>query len=104
VNALSVDVGFLAAKPTQVDEFWRVGNDAGASGDTAPGNQSIGGTSAYAAPLRDPSGNRIAAIHTGSARRLDNVVDYVRIGVRNLAGAAALASCRRRACRPSIFT
>ena len=83
-----LDVGFLAAGPTQVDEFWRVGNDAGASGDTTPGNQRIGGTSAYAAALRDPSGNRVAAVHTGSPRRLDNVVDYVRIGVRNLAAAA----------------
>ena len=60
-------IGFTAPSRGQVDEFWRVGTDAGYRDDGAPGLRPQYSDDYYGAFLRDPNGNSVEAVHHADA-------------------------------------
>ncbi|MHB8533672.1 MAG: VOC family protein [Solirubrobacteraceae bacterium] len=81
-------VGFVAPSRPHVDEFWRVGSEAGYADDGAPGERSQYTPGYYGAFLRDPDGNSIEAVHHEDTRRGGNI-DHLWIGVAELKAAEA---------------
>ena len=61
-------VGFAAPSREDVDEFWRVGTEAGYQDDGAPGPRPQYTEDYYGAFLLDPDGNSAEAVHHGDAR------------------------------------
>ena len=61
-------VGFVAPSRSHVDEFWRVGTEAGYRDDGAPGRRPQYGADYYGGFLLDPDGNSSEAVHHGSLR------------------------------------
>jgi catechol 2,3-dioxygenase-like lactoylglutathione lyase family enzyme len=61
-------VAFIAPSRERVDEFWRVGTEAGYRDNGAPGERVIYPGGYYAAFLLDPDGNNVEAVHHRSAR------------------------------------
>jgi catechol 2,3-dioxygenase-like lactoylglutathione lyase family enzyme len=61
-------VAFAAASRAHVDEFWRVGTEAGYDEDGAPGPRPQYREDYYGAFLLDPDGNSVEAVHHGAAR------------------------------------
>ena len=61
-------VAFMAPSREHVDEFWRVGTEAGYRDNGAPGERVIYPDGYYAAFLLDPDGNNVEAVHHRSAR------------------------------------
>ncbi len=57
--------GFLVSSHEQVDAFYRTAMDHGGTDDGAPGLRPHYGPAWYAAYLRDPSGNKLAAVYNG---------------------------------------
>jgi catechol 2,3-dioxygenase-like lactoylglutathione lyase family enzyme len=76
-------VGFVAPSREQVDEFWRVGIDAGYEDDGPPGDRPQYTPNYYGAFLRDPDGNSAEAVrHDFVAER--GHIDHLWIRVRDL--------------------
>jgi catechol 2,3-dioxygenase-like lactoylglutathione lyase family enzyme len=79
-------IGFVAPSRAYVDEFWRVGTEAGFRDDGAPGPRSEYGGDYYGGFLLDPDGNSAEAVHHGSLRA-DGVIDHVWMRVADVAKA-----------------
>jgi catechol 2,3-dioxygenase-like lactoylglutathione lyase family enzyme len=80
--------GFTARSRGEVDEFWRVGTDAGYRSDGEPGPRPQYREDYYGAFLLDPDGNSIEAVHHG-ARRDDGRIDHLWLRVSDIAASAA---------------
>jgi catechol 2,3-dioxygenase-like lactoylglutathione lyase family enzyme len=79
-------VGFAAPSREQVDEFWRVGTEAGYSDDGQPGPRPKYREDYYGAFLLDPDGNSAEAVHHSGIRR-DGIIDHLWIRVADVAAA-----------------
>jgi catechol 2,3-dioxygenase-like lactoylglutathione lyase family enzyme len=79
-------IGFVAPSRAHVDEFWRVGTEAGFRDDGAPGPRPEYGGDYYGGFLLDPDGNSAEAVHHGSLRA-DGVIDHVWMRVADVAKA-----------------
>ena len=79
-------IAFAAPSPEQVDEFWRVGTEAGYADDGEPGPRPEYRDDYYGAFLRDPDGNSAEAVHHGALRR-GGIVDHLWIRVADVAAA-----------------
>ena len=77
-------IGFSAPSRAHVDEFWRVGREAGYRDDGAPGPRPQYGSDYYGGFLLDPDGNSAEAVHHETLRT-DGGVDHVWIRVRDVA-------------------
>jgi catechol 2,3-dioxygenase-like lactoylglutathione lyase family enzyme len=78
-------VAFVAASREDVDEFWRVGTEAGYAEDGAPGPRPQYREDYYGAFLLDPDGNSVEAVHHGAVR--GGGIDHLWIRVADLAAA-----------------
>jgi catechol 2,3-dioxygenase-like lactoylglutathione lyase family enzyme len=81
-------VAFAAPSRAHVDEFWRVGTEAGYRDDGPPGPRPQYREDYYGSFLLDPDGNSAEAVHHGVMRR-DGVVDHLWIRVADVAAATA---------------
>jgi catechol 2,3-dioxygenase-like lactoylglutathione lyase family enzyme len=81
-------VGFFAPSRADVDEFWRVGTEAGYRDDGSPGPRPQYSDDYYGAFLLDPDGNSVEAVHHGSLRNGGNV-DHLWIRVSDVEAATA---------------
>ena len=77
-------VGFGASSPAVVDEFWRVGIDAGFTDDGPPGPRPEYGGDYYGGFLLDADGNSVEAAHHGSLRG-GGCIDHLWIRVSSIA-------------------
>jgi catechol 2,3-dioxygenase-like lactoylglutathione lyase family enzyme len=77
-------IGFVAPSRAEVDEFWRVGTEAGYRDEGPPGPRPEYGADYYGAFLLDPDGNSAEAVHHGSLRS-GGVIDHVWIRVADVA-------------------
>ena len=77
-------VGFPAASREKVDEFWRVGVDAGYQSDGEPGPRPEYGEDYYGGFLLDPDGNSAEAVHYGQGLREGGVIDHLWIRVADV--------------------
>ena len=80
-------VGFVAPSRAHVDEFWRVGTEAGYGDDGAPGPRPQYRDDYYGAFLLDPDGNSAEAVHHGSLRSDGGWVDHLWMRVADVAAA-----------------
>jgi len=78
-------VAFAAASRADVDEFWRVGTEAGYRDDGAPGPRPQYSADYYGAFLLDPDGNSAEAVHHGTSGR--GGIDHLWIRVADVAAA-----------------
>jgi len=78
-------IGFPAASREKVDDFWRVGVDAGYRSDGEPGPRPEYGEDYYGGFLLDPDGNSAEAVHYAEKLRDDGTVDHLWIRVRDVA-------------------
>jgi catechol 2,3-dioxygenase-like lactoylglutathione lyase family enzyme len=76
-------IGFFAPSRAHVDEFWRVGTDAGYRDDGQPGPRPQYRDDYYGAFLLDPDGNSAEAVHHGSARK-SGAIDHLWIRVADV--------------------
>jgi catechol 2,3-dioxygenase-like lactoylglutathione lyase family enzyme len=76
-------IGFFAPSRAHVDEFWRVGTEAGYPDDGAPGARPQYRPDYYGAFLLDPDGNSAEAVHHGREGR--SGVDHVWMRVADVA-------------------
>ncbi|HEX4930259.1 MAG TPA: VOC family protein [Gaiellaceae bacterium] len=76
-------IGFVAPSRAYVDEFWRVGTEAGYEDDGAPGPRPEYSDDYYGAFLIDPDGNSAEAVHHTSMREGGNI-DHLWIRVSDL--------------------
>jgi catechol 2,3-dioxygenase-like lactoylglutathione lyase family enzyme len=76
-------IGFRAPSREHVDEFWRVGVEAGYRDDGPPGPRPQYTPDYYGSFLLDPDGNSAEAVHHGGMRR-DGVIDHLWIRVADL--------------------
>jgi catechol 2,3-dioxygenase-like lactoylglutathione lyase family enzyme len=79
-------VAFVAPSRTQVDEFWRVGTEAGYREDGAPGPRPEYREDYYGAFLLDPDGNSAEAVHHAALRQ-GGAIDHLWIRVADVAAA-----------------
>jgi catechol 2,3-dioxygenase-like lactoylglutathione lyase family enzyme len=79
-------VGFVSPSTEQVDEFWRVGTEAGYTDDGPPGPRPEYRDDYYGAFLLDPDGNSAEAVHHGALRR-HGAIDHLWIRVVDVAAA-----------------
>ena len=77
-------VAFVAPSRAHVDEFWRVGTEAGYRDDGAPGLRPQYRDDYYGSFLLDPDGNSAEAVHHG-ALRAGGFVDHLWIRVADVA-------------------
>lgn len=82
--ARNLHIGFYAPTRELVDEFHRVGVAAGYEDDGAPGPRPQYTEDYYGAFLRDPSGNSIEAVNTGT-RREPGAIDHLWLRTRDVA-------------------
>ena len=80
---LRLHIGFVAPSRAAVDEFWRVGTDAGYRDDGAPGLRPQYRDDYYGAFLLDPDGNSAEAVHHGSLRR-GGFIDHLWIRIADV--------------------
>jgi catechol 2,3-dioxygenase-like lactoylglutathione lyase family enzyme len=78
-------IGFAASSREHVDEFWRIGTEAGYRDDGRPGLRSQYGPDYYGAFLLDPDGNSAEAVHQRAPR--GNAIDHLWIRVRDVEAA-----------------
>ena len=78
-------VAFAAPSRAHVDEFWRVGTEAGYDEDGAPGPRPQYREDYYGAFLLDPDGNSVEAVHHGAVRGAG--IDHLWIRVVDVAAA-----------------
>jgi catechol 2,3-dioxygenase-like lactoylglutathione lyase family enzyme len=76
-------VGFVAPSRAHVDEFWRVGTEAGYRDDGPPGPRPQYRDDYYGSFLLDPDGNSAEAVHHGAMRR-ESRVDHLWIRVADV--------------------
>jgi catechol 2,3-dioxygenase-like lactoylglutathione lyase family enzyme len=100
-------IGFVAPSRAHVDEFWRVGTEAGYRDDGAPGPRPQYRPDYYGAFLLDPDGNSAEAVHHGAQH--GGAIDHLWIRVADLVAAkrfyetiAACAGLRLRANMPHL--
>jgi len=77
-------VAFVAPSRAQVDEFWRVGTEAGYRSDGAPGPRPQYRDDYYGAFLLDPDGSSAEAVHHG-VLRVGGAIDHLWIRVADVA-------------------
>ena len=77
-------IGFSAPSREHVDEFWRVGTEAGYQTDGEPGPRPQYGPDYYGGFLLDPDGNSAEAVHHDSVRQ-DGIVDHLWLRVSDVA-------------------
>jgi catechol 2,3-dioxygenase-like lactoylglutathione lyase family enzyme len=80
-------VAFAAPSPALVDEFWRVGTDAGYQDDGPPGPRPQYREDYYGAFLLDPDGNSAEAVHHADAPARAGGIDHLWIGVADVTAA-----------------
>jgi catechol 2,3-dioxygenase-like lactoylglutathione lyase family enzyme len=80
----NLHIGFAAPTRGHVDEFWRVGTEAGYRDDGPPGPRPQYGDDYYGAFLLDPDGNSAEAVHHGSVRERATI-DHLWIRVADVA-------------------
>ncbi|HMB18652.1 MAG TPA: VOC family protein [Gaiellaceae bacterium] len=78
-------VAFVAASREDVDEFWRVGTEAGYQENGAPGPRPQYREDYSGAYLLDPDGNSVEAVHHGAVR--GGGIDHLWIRVADVAAA-----------------
>jgi catechol 2,3-dioxygenase-like lactoylglutathione lyase family enzyme len=78
-------IGFVAASRSDVDEFWRVGTQAGYRDDGEPGPRSQYRYDYYGSFLLDPDGNSVEAVHHGAMR--GGGIDHLWLRVADVAAA-----------------
>jgi catechol 2,3-dioxygenase-like lactoylglutathione lyase family enzyme len=78
-------VGFAARTPDHVDAFWRALTAAGYADDGAPGPRPQYRPDYYGAFVLDPDGNSVEAVHHGTLRDDDGVIDHLWLRVRDVA-------------------
>jgi catechol 2,3-dioxygenase-like lactoylglutathione lyase family enzyme len=78
-------MAFVAASREDVDEFWRVGTEAGYAEDGAPGPRPQYREDYYGAFLLDPDGNSVEAVHHGAVR--EGGIDHLWIRVADVTAA-----------------
>jgi len=78
-------VAFVAPARGHVDEFWRVGTEAGYCDDGAPGWRPQYREDYYGSFLLDPDGNSVEAVHHGAMR--GGGIDHLWIRVADVAAA-----------------
>ncbi len=76
-------IGFVAPSREQVEEFWRVGTEAGYRDDGAPGPRPQYSPDYYGSFLLDPDGNSAEAVHHEDRR--SGPIDHLWIRVGDLA-------------------
>lgn len=76
-------IGFAAPSRAHVDEFWRIGTEAGYTDDGPPGPRPQYRHDYYGAFLLDPDGNSIEGVHHGAIRPPGNI-DHIWIRVANV--------------------
>jgi catechol 2,3-dioxygenase-like lactoylglutathione lyase family enzyme len=79
-------IGFVAPSRAHVDEFWRVGTEAGYRDDGSPGPRPQYREDYYGAFLLDPDGNSAEAVHHGALRQ-GGAIDHLWIRVADVAAA-----------------
>jgi catechol 2,3-dioxygenase-like lactoylglutathione lyase family enzyme len=79
-------IGFVAPSREHVDEFWRVGTEAGYRDDGPPGPRPQYSEDYYGAFLLDPDGNSTEAVHDPGVRR-PCAIDHLWIRVADVAAA-----------------
>jgi catechol 2,3-dioxygenase-like lactoylglutathione lyase family enzyme len=77
-------IGFKAPSRAEVDEFWRVGTEAGYRDDGPPGPRPEYSESYYGSFLLDPDGNSAEAVHHDNLRG-DGWIDHVWMRVADVA-------------------
>jgi len=80
-------IGFVAPSREQVDEFWRVGTEAGYADDGRPGPRPEYGSDYYGAFLLDPDGNSAEAVDHDSLRR-GGAIDHIWVRVADVAASS----------------
>jgi catechol 2,3-dioxygenase-like lactoylglutathione lyase family enzyme len=75
-------IAFMAPSRADVDEFWRVGTEAGYRDDGAPGPRPQYSKDYYGAFLLDPDGNSAEAVHHGEVGK---GIDHLWIRVADVA-------------------
>jgi catechol 2,3-dioxygenase-like lactoylglutathione lyase family enzyme len=81
-------IGFAAPSREHVDEFWRVGTEAGYRDDGPPGPRSQYSPDYYGAFLLDPDGNSAEAVHD-QRRGRGGIIDHLWIRVASVPAAKA---------------
>jgi catechol 2,3-dioxygenase-like lactoylglutathione lyase family enzyme len=79
-------IAFFAPSRDVVDEFWRVGTDAGYQDDGGPGLRPEYSDDYYGAFLLDPDGNSVEALTHGKTKP-SGTIDHVWVRVADLAAA-----------------
>ncbi len=79
----NVHIAFFAPSRDLVDEFWRVGTEAGYRDDGSPGPRPQYSEDYYGGFLLDPDGNSVEAVHRGGVRR-PGAIDHIWIRVADL--------------------
>jgi catechol 2,3-dioxygenase-like lactoylglutathione lyase family enzyme len=79
-------IAFVAPSRGHVDEFWRVGTEAGYLEDGEPGPRPEYRDDYYGAFLLDPDGNSAEAVHHGALRQ-GGFIDHLWFRVREFAAA-----------------
>jgi catechol 2,3-dioxygenase-like lactoylglutathione lyase family enzyme len=79
-------IAFFAPSRDVVDEFWRVGRDAGYQDDGGPGLRPEYSDDYYGAFLLDPDGNSVEAV-TRARTKPSGTIDHVWVRVADLAAA-----------------
>ena len=79
-------IAFVAPSRAHVDEFWRVGTEAGYRSDGEPGPRPQYSESYYGSFLLDPDGNSAEAVHHDSIRA-GGSIDHLWIRVSDVAAA-----------------
>ena len=80
-------VAFVAPSRAHVDQFWRVGTEAGYRDDGVPGPRPQYSESYYGAFLLDPDGNSAEAVHHDSMRK-SGWIDHLWIRVADVDASA----------------
>ncbi|HEX6702576.1 MAG TPA: VOC family protein [Gaiellaceae bacterium] len=78
-------VAFFAPTHAEVDEFWRVGTEAGYRDDGAPGPRPQYTPTYYGSFLLDPEGNSVEAVYHEAAPRERGTIDHLWIRVADVA-------------------
>jgi catechol 2,3-dioxygenase-like lactoylglutathione lyase family enzyme len=84
----NLHIGFAAASPELVDEFWLVGTRAGYRQDGPPGLRPEYSDDYYGAFLLDPDDNSAEAVHHGDIGNR-HLIDHLWIGVGDVDAARA---------------
>jgi catechol 2,3-dioxygenase-like lactoylglutathione lyase family enzyme len=81
-------IAFAAASREHVDEFWRIGTQAGYGDEGAPGPRPQYGETYYGGFLRDPDGNSVEAVHHDAPRETGHI-DHLWIRVADVPASQA---------------